>query len=542
MNIDKLETDGKISKVKLLHDCAGTLRTAAALKNSLDKSAASVTKKHQALQNAQQQDLQGTNVTATLFNYQKALAAAERQAGVLYKEVQKNNNNDNGALLDSLRKTVQGYQQLHREAELLQEAFGLNNSAANIDFNDVDYFIAKLRCGAEEAGQQELFTLLFGDLPAKLQALSEIDLGGNKITPQIADKDTDAMYLLAADFLNIMSAYEKAVQETFAVAGLWRQYYQDEETVRASLRLAHVGEMKLKAAATALASVLRQYAAKLLSAYDAEQTANEIIDIWGKMSAEHGITVQQLAEANEQAGGIAYRSGIDFSYLQALLVAFMECSQKQGEEAGRYLRVLLLWMGKADAAMQLNKLGVDCYCLNAQGQKQLRRLQEVILEAAQKQVADKEGEKLLPDIAAGCFDAANLGALFGGYDSLQRKLQTAFSAQGFSVVQYKKSAAKIEQKLLALKQQGDKLQEKLQQSNTTAAQNLMLVLTELLKGLKNLQPEFVAAFQGGTELLLLFKTILTLAEAELAADRQGIGAVARMQAGKVRGSVWQYHC
>ena len=53
MNIDKLETDGKISKVKLLHDCAGTLRTAAALKNSLDKSAASVTKKHQALQNGQ---------------------------------------------------------------------------------------------------------------------------------------------------------------------------------------------------------------------------------------------------------------------------------------------------------------------------------------------------------------------------------------------------------------------------------------------------------------------------------------------------------
>ena len=199
-------------------------------------------------------------------------------------------------------------------------------------------------------------------------------------------------------------------------------------------------------------------------------------------------------------------------------------------------------MGTADAAMQLNKLGVDCYCLDAQGQKQLRRLQEVILEAAQKQAADKEGEKLLPDIAAGGFDAANLGALFGGYAALQQKLQTAFSAQGFSVVQYKKSAAKIEQKLLALKQQGDKLQEKLQQSNTTAAQNLMLVLTELLKGLKNLQPEFVAAFQGGTELLLLFKTILTLAEAELAADRQGIGAVVALQAGKVRGSVWQYHC
>lgn len=307
---------------------------------------------------------------------------------------------------------------------------------------------------------------------------------------------------------------------------------------RSSLR-----EMELKAAATALASVLRQYAAKLLSAYDAEQTANEIIDIWGKLSAEYGMTAQQLAEANEQAGGIAYRSGIDFSYLQALLVAFMECSQKQGEEAGRYLRVLLLWMGTADAAMQMNKLGVDCYCLDAQGQKQLRRLQEVILEAAQKQAADKEGEKLLPDIAAGCFDAANLGALFGGYDSLQRKMQTAlFSAQGFSVVQYKKSAAKIEQKLLALKQQGDKLLEKLQQSNTTAAQKLMLVLTELLKGLKNLQPEFVAAFQGGTELLLLFKTILTLAEAELAADRQGIGAVVALQAGKVRGSVWQYHC
>lgn len=492
MNIDKLETDGKISKVKLLHDCAGTLRTAAALKNSLDKSAASVTKKHQALQNAQQQDLQGTNVTATLFNYQKALAAAERQAGVLYKEVQKNNNNDNGALLDSLRKTVQGYQQLHREAELLQEAFGLNNSAANIDFNDVDYFIAKLRCGAEEAGQQELFTLLFGDLPAKLQALSEIDLGGNKITPQIANEDIDVMYLLAADFLNIMSDYEQAMQKTFDVADLWRQYYQDEEIVkalvRASLKLAHVGEVELTAAAMMLASVLRQYAVNLLSVYDAEQTANEIIDIWCKLSGEYGITVQQLAEANEQAGGIAYRSGVDFSYLQAILVAFMEGSQKQGEEAGRYLRALLLSMGK------------------------------------------------------GSFKAADLGALFGGHAALQQKLQTAFNAGGFSEVQYKKIAKEMEKKLIYLQRQSDKLLENLRQSNTAAAQNLRLVLTELLNGLKNLQPEFMTAFQGGTELLLLFKTILTLAEAELAADRQGISAVARMQAGKVRGSVWQYHC
>lgn len=32
MNIDKLETDGKISKVKLLHDCAGTLRNCRSIK------------------------------------------------------------------------------------------------------------------------------------------------------------------------------------------------------------------------------------------------------------------------------------------------------------------------------------------------------------------------------------------------------------------------------------------------------------------------------------------------------------------------------
>ena len=65
------------------------------------------------------------------------------------------------------------------------------------------------------------------------------------------------------------------------------------------------------------------------------------------------------------------------------------------------------------------------------GTKTITPLAEVILEAAQKQAADKEGEKLLPDIAAGCFDAANLGALFGGYDSLQRKMQTAFSTRVF---------------------------------------------------------------------------------------------------------------
>lgn len=442
MNIDKLEKDGSVAKIKLLKDCAGTLRTAAALNSRLDLSAASVANRRMALKNAEQHALQGATVTATLFNYQKALAAAERQAGILYNEVQKNNNNKKNALLDSLRSTVQGYQQLQREAELLQEAFGLNNSAAHIDFNDVDYFIAKLRCGAEEAGQQELFTLLFGDLAAKLQALSGIELGDGRVLAQAANENTGAMYLLAADFLNIMSAYEQAMQETFTTADLWRQYYQDEETVkalvRASIKLAHIGEMKLTAAAAALASVLHQYAVKLLSIYDAEQTANEIIDIWGKMSAEYGITVQQLAEANEQAGGIAYRSGIDFSYLQTLLVAFMEGSRKQGEEAGRYLRALLLWLGTADAAEQLSKLGVGCYCLDAQGQKQLRRLQEVILEAAQKQTADKESEKLLPDIAAVRFDVANLGVLFGGHASLQQKLQTLANARGFSEVQYKK--------------------------------------------------------------------------------------------------------
>lgn len=491
MNIDKLEKDGKVAKIKLLHDCAGTLCTAAVLNSRLDLSAASAAKRRMALKNAEQHALQGATVTATLFNYQKALAAAERQAGALYKEVQKNNNNDNGALLDSLRSTVQSYQQLHREAELLQEAFCLNNRAANIDFNDVDYFIAKLRCGAEEAGQeQDLFALLFNDAKAKLQALNEFSLTGaanDKATKQLLNNATGELQQIAADFLGIMSAYEKSMQETFAVADLWRQYYQDEEIVkalvRASLKLAHVGEMELPAAAMTLASVLRQYAVNLLSVYDAGQTANEIIDIWSKLSAEYGITVQQLAEANEQAGGIAYRSGVDFSYLQALLVAFMEGSRKQGEEVGRYLRSLLLSMAEDP------------------------------------------------------FQTADIGALFGGHAALQQKLQTAVNARGFSEVQYKKIANEAELKLSYLQRQGDKLLENLQQSNTAAAQNLMLVLTELLNGLKNLQPEFMTAFQGGTELLLLFKTILTLAEAELAADRQGISAVVALQAGKVRGSV-----
>ena len=85
--------------------------------------------------------------------------------------------------------------------------------------------------------------------------------------------------------------------------------------------------------------------------------------------------------------------------------------------------------------------------------------------------------------------------------------------------------------------------QKLQAGNTESEQALTLVLTELANGLKNLQPDFMTAFQGSAELLLLFQTILTLAEAALADEQQGISAILGLraaQSGKARGSVWRY--
>ena len=355
------------------------------------------------------------------------------------------------------------------------------------------------------------------------------------------------MYLLAADFLAVMSAYEKDLQETFTVADKWRQLYQDEEIVktlvRATLKLANIGAMQPPAAADALSSVLRQYAVELPSVYEAELAADEIIDSWGKMSAEYGFTVAQLAQANDEAAGAAYRAGVDFSYLQALVAGLLHCSKLNGAAAGRYLRGVLLWLGTPAAVKQLQELGVDCYSYDGQGKKRVRRLQDVILEAVQhKQHYSQNIEVVLADCANGHFRADALGVLFGAAAELQQKLRIVSSAKGWSKAQYQQNSHKKALALLALQQQADSLLQKLQAGNTEAEQALTLVLTELSNGLKNLQPDFMAAFQGSAELLLLFQTILTLAEAALAGEQQGISAILGLraaQSGKARGSVWE---
>ena len=199
MKINKLTAAQSKSRLKLLYDCAGTL----------DSGKAAAAEKCQALQAARRQQLQGLTVNATLFNYQKALSAAELQAAALYRKLQKNSGDNNKVLLASLRQTVGYYQNLRWEAEGLQAAFGCTDTVRRTDCESSDYFIAKLRCGAETADKQDLFGLLFTGLETKLQALAELDLGGRKLL----NNDNASLYLLAADFLALMSAYEQAMQD-----------------------------------------------------------------------------------------------------------------------------------------------------------------------------------------------------------------------------------------------------------------------------------------------------------------------------------------
>ena len=540
----------KSRRLELLHDSAGTLRSVTVLKKQPVNDTLKLTARRKVMQVAEAQHLQGPMTAATFFNYQKALAGAELQAAELYKKLQKCSG-DAGAetLLSSLRQTVQNYQKLHNEAGLMQQAFAISPKTGGLRFNEANYFIAKLRCGAEVAQEQDLFALLFNDAEVKLQALNEFGKTGaanDKVTKQLLNNATGELQQIAADFLGIMSVYEKAIQETFTVAELWRQLYGKDEVVKAlvrvSMKLAYAGHMELTEAAAALALVLRQYAVELNHAYEAEAAGNEIIDIWLGLQDSFGIEVKEMLAATEAAAGTAYRAGIDFPCLQALAAALISSSTKQGEEAGRYLRALFIWLGSNTAVEQFNKIGVDCYIFNEQGQKQLRRLQDVILETVQQQNSVADSDKLLTDIDLGCFNVADMGGLFGGCEALQQKLQTAAAAKGSSEKLLQANSGKMQLQLLHLQQQADQLLEQLLQSDMDEEQELARVLAELSAGLKNLQPDFITAFQIETELLLLFKTILTVAEAVLTKNQQGISAILKLhtvQTGKARGSVWR---
>ena len=186
-------------------------------------------------------------------------------------------------------------------------------------------------------------------------------------------------------------------------------------------------------------------------------------------------------------------------------------------------------------------LDTSGYIFNEKGQKRLRRLQDVILETVQQQNSVADSDKLLTDIDLGCFNVADMCGLFGGCEALQQKLQTAAAAKGSSEKLLQANSGKMQLQLLHLQQQADQLLEQLLQSDMDEEQELARVLTELSAGLKNLQPDFITAFQIETELLLLFKTILTVAEAVLTKNQQGISAILRLhtvQTGKARGSVW----
>lgn len=367
--------------------------------------------RQKALKAAEKSQTVGSTKKETDFNYQKALAATERQAASLYHELQNCNDATRRIELSKkLSEATEQYKKLNRESVKFRKSFGVQSSRGFYDLNhNLDYFFAKLRSRLTYmfAGiaQRGLDSMTYG-LINQISQYEQNYVNFAQVMPDHIANNQETMNNAMKGFIDVASDYGAAVEEVTEAGRLWGRQYKDVAMVQAlvanSTKLSITDNMKLVEVNKALEATMQQYNIRLQDANEAQAVSGKIVDSWAKLADTAVVTASDLAAANERSAGAAYQAGIGFDFLQGMIATMSTATGRAGGEIGRSIRSMLVSMNTDKGRKELEKIGVAVYELDAKGQKHVRNFENIILDLMQKlKTSEKDVSKTILAMSGG---------------------------------------------------------------------------------------------------------------------------------------------
>ena len=268
-------------------------------------------------------------------------------------------------------------------------------------------------------------------------------------------------------FADIAAKYGQSIDNALESArSIGRMYGQgdgnaDIGAVNTSLltaqaaKMATVDNFDMLDATKGLESALAQFNLQTENTNLLMERSGKILDVWTKLAHTSGASAQDLTQGVNQAGSSAREAGISFEFLNALIATGVRSTAKSGNEIGTTLKSMFASIQSDKAIKAMQKFGIEMYRVGQNGQRELRPLQDVILDVSRTLETTPKDTKEVNDfllaISGGKFQVSKIAAILGNYKELKRTMEEADNSAGFTNKQLEIQLGTISRKWETLK-------------------------------------------------------------------------------------------
>ena len=399
------------------------------------------------------------------------------------------------------------------------------------------------------------------DFPSDvISSVSKYELamaGIAQVMPKVEEGQAQANEQFKA-FADIAAKYGQSIDNALESArSIGRMYGQgdgnaDIGAVNTSLltaqaaKMATVDNFDMLDATKGLESALAQFNLQTEDTNLLMERSGKILDVWTKLAHTSGASAQDLTQGVNQAGSSAREAGISFEFLNALIATGVRSTAKSGNEIGTTLKSMFASIQSDKAIKAMQKFGIEMYRVGQNGQRELRPLQDVILDISRTLETTPKDTKEVNDfllaISGGKFQVSKIAAILGNYKELKRTMEEADNSAGFTNKQLEIQLGTISRKWETLK--ANVSQWFAQSGADGLANDLKWILdsaNRIVKALMDSDAHFYNWAKMGVKILVAWKAIPALIG--LAAKALGRFAGASAAAGRVGtsspvGSFW----
>lgn len=201
-------------------------------------------------------------------------------------------------------------------------------------------------------------------------------------------------------------------------------------------KMATTDNFEMKDAVLGLESALSQFNMQTEDSNLLMARSTHILDVWTKLAHTSGASAQDLTEGVKQSGAAANAAGVSFGFLNALIATGVRTTAKSGNEIGTMLKSLFASIQSDKAVKAMQKFGIEVYKIGANGKKELRPVEDLILDISKELQHTNLDSKSLSDfmlaISGGKWQSSKTIALLNNYNELKRTIELTKDSAGFT--------------------------------------------------------------------------------------------------------------
>ncbi|SFL65750.1 phage tail tape measure protein [Pelosinus propionicus] len=345
-------------------------------------------------------------------------------------------------------------------------------------------------------------SLAIGGVIGAVHALTSLETEFHNLATVIPSmhENTTNFNGVMEDSFHLAERYGQKIEEVTESLRLMGRGYKDLSTVEKlseiSMKLAVADNFSAEQATRAIESTVAAYGKQA----NAIQFAEHVMDSMTAVSHTGMISANDLSAALQRSASAAHTVGVSYEELTAMIGSISRSTALSGSTIGMGIKSILNSIHSDKAIGELDKMGVAVYQIGTNGEKEFRKISDVLLDVSLKsKVAGKDVETAFRSLAGGKFQVSKLSALLGDPQEYIRLMGVAVNSAGFTNKQLEIQLNTISRKFTTLKTQFEELIVIGGQNSglTSGIKDLLDVINQVIKGFNNLDPS-ISAITGST--------------------------------------------